>query len=252
MKPRISAVILTKNEQEHIVFCIKSLLWCDEIVIVDDYSVDKTLEKIASLKKPLTIFQRKLDGNFSEQRNFGLAKTSGEWILFVDADEVVTDALKHEILTSLQNNHDISGFEIRRVDSVWGGPLRYGEGGNMKLLRLVKKHHGLWKGKVHEVLAVKGEVQSLTQPLLHYPHNDISEFLNKINFYTTIRAKELYSQQKKVHFLSMLCYPIGKFVLNYFLKRGFLDGTVGLVHAMLMSFHSFMVRGKLWLLWQKK
>lgn len=135
---------------------------------------------------------------------------------------------------------------------MWGKELRYGEMGNIKLLRLAKKNAGEWKGKVHEKWFVEGKIAQLQNPLTHFPHQSMTEFLQEINFYTGLRAKELYERGIKVPWWSIIVYPKGKFLINYFIKRGFLDGLEGFIFAIMMSFHSFLVRGKLWLLWQKK
>lgn len=249
----LSAVVLTKNEKENIKDCLVSLSFCGEIIVIDDESSDKTAE-IAE-KYGAKVFSRALNGNFSSQRNFGLEKTSGDWVLFVDADERVTPALQKEILKLISSQilleQNLCGFYIRRVDFLWGRELKHGETGNTKILRLAKRNSGQWQGKVHETWKIKGRTSELTNPLLHYPHKTIKEFLEDINFYTDLRARELYMTDIQVYLPSIIFYPLGKFLVNYFLKRGFQDGMPGLILAMMMSFHSFLVRGKLWLLWQK-
>ncbi|MDO8658903.1 MAG: hypothetical protein Q7K55_09255, partial [Candidatus Levybacteria bacterium] len=134
----------------------------------------------------------------------------------------------------------------KRVDFMWGKYLKYGETGNMRLLRLGKKNSGSWRGMTHERWLIKGLLGRLTNPLQHFPHKNLTEFLKEINFYTNIRSKELKLKDKKTNFLEIILYPIGKFLLNYFIKRGFMDGIAGLIFAITMSFHSFLVRGKLW------
>lgn len=246
----ISAVVLTKDEENSIIDCLESLNWCHEIIVVDDFSQDRTIEIINNLKnKKITVFRRALNKDYSKQRNFGLSKANYEWILFVDADERVSPTLRDEILkaTSERNNYD--GYFIKRRDFIWGKELRYGETGNIKLLRLAKKNEGWWRGRVHEAWEVKGNIGQLNASLAHYPHQTITEFLREINFYTDIRAKELFDNGTKASWLSIILYPKAKFILNYFLKLGFLDGIEGLIMAILMSFHSFLVRSKLWKLW---
>ena len=241
----ISAVILTKNEEDNIVDCIKSLSFANEIIVVDDNSDERTIEIIESLKKKnIKIFKRDLGKDFSIQRNFGLSKASSEWIFFMDADERVSDALAFEILNFDTNN--FNGFFVRRLDVMWRKCLQHGEVGNINLLRLAKKDAGIWEGKVHERWNVKGKIGSFKNPLMHYPHQNISEFLREINFYTDIRARELYSKKVKAGIFSVIFYPMAKFIVNYFFKLGILDGIEGLVFALMMSFHSFLVRGKLW------
>lgn len=253
---KISSVILTKNEENNIVDCIESVNWCDEIIVVDDKSEDRTIEIINNLKNDkITIFTRELNNDFSSQRNFGLEKARGKWVLFADSDERVTKALEDEIndvTFDYGRVQKLNGYYVKRTDFLWGKELRYGDTGNIKLLRLARRDAGSWEGKVHEVWKIKGEVGTLKNPIYHYPHQSISTFLEEINFYTDLKAQELHAQGKHVYWLSIISYPLGKFLYNYILKKGFLDGMDGFIFVLMMSFHSFLVRGKLWMLWNKK
>lgn len=245
----ISVIILTKNEEQNIEKCIQYVKWCDEIIVVDDNSEDATIE--IAKKYKTTIYERSLDNDFSSQRNFGISKAKNEWILFVDADELVSDALAYEISSVIelkdQTLKNFKGFYINRSDFIWGKQLKYGEAGNIKLLKLGRKGFGAWKGMAHEKWEIEGNIGKLINPLLHFPHTTVSDFLKEVNFYTDIRSQELKNKNTKVFFWSILLYPLGKFILNYIIKRGFLDGMQGLVFATIMSFHSFLVRSKLWL-----
>ena len=242
----ISAVVLTKNEEKNIVDCLESLFWCDEIIVVDDNSEDRTLE--ISRKFDAKVFIRNLNGNFSQQRNFGLSKAIGDWVLFIDIDERVSENLKEEIKAVIKSSK-INGYAIKRSDTMWGKVLKHGETGSIWLMRLARKGSGRWIGKVHEEWKIKGRIDTLKNHLDHYPHPTISEFLSDINYYTDLRAKELFEKGVKSNFISIIIYPAAKFLNNYFFKLGFLDGIQGLVFAIMMSFHSFLVRGKLWHLW---
>lgn len=253
MLSMLSAVVIVKNEERNIVDCLDSIDFCQEIIVVDDYSSDRTPEILDRLSKEnvkIKIFKRKLDSDFSAQRNYGVEKTTFDWVLFVDADERITKELAVEIEDNL-SLPDFGGFLILRVDYIWGKLLRHGETGNVKLLRLFNKNKGSLKGNVHEVWQTKSKVGVLANPIKHYPHPTISEFLNEINFYTDLRAEELYKKKVKSNFFSIVLFTKAKFIQDYFLKMGFLDGKEGFIHAVIMSFHSFLVRGKLWLLWQK-
>jgi glycosyltransferase involved in cell wall biosynthesis len=246
----LSIVILTHNEEENILDCIESLPENFEIIIVDDYSIDRTIDVVKSLKNPnVKIFERKLDDDFSDQRNFGLSKAKGEWVLFIDADERITKPLVDEILSIINNLRQsiINGFFIRRRDTLWGHELKYGETGNIKLLRLAKKDDGKWHGKVHETWEVSGKTETLENVLMHYPHQTVGEFLYEIDKYSTLRAQELFEQKKSISLWEVIIYPKTKFLQNYIFKLGFADGIAGLVIAVMMSLHSFLVRGKLWL-----
>lgn len=255
MVKKISVVVLTKNEEENIIDCIESLKSFDEIIVIDDYSTDKTpeiLKKLSEDNEKIKLFKRELDQDFSSQRKFGIEKAKNDWIFFVDADERVTKELENEISDVFEIDDDkFSGFLIRRIDFMWGRQLSHGETGHIRLLRLFNKHDGKLIGKVHESWETKKMVGRFGSPILHYPHPTISEFLTEINFYTDLRAQELFTAKKKASFFSVILYPKAKFIKNYFIKLGFLDGLPGLIHALLMSFHSFLVRGKLWQLSQK-
>jgi len=247
----ISAVILAKNEEKNIKDCIGSVKWCDEIVVIDDDSVDKTVE--VSKKIGAIVYEHALENDFAAQRNFGLEKARGDWIFFIDADERVSANLAFEVQGRLtENPENIQGFFVKRVDSMWGKTLKHGETGNISFVRLAKKGAGFWHGKVHEELRIQGKTSVLHNSLFHFPHQTITEFLQEINFYTSLRAEELFKQNVKVFWWDIILYPKGKFIVNFFLKQGFRDGIEGFILALLMSLHSFLVRGKLWILWHKK
>lgn len=255
----LSAVILTKNAEGSIEKCLRSVSFVDEILIIDDYSTDKTLDivhkvfKVHQVYQVYTVMQRKLAGDFAAQRNFALEKATGDWVLFVDADEEVTDELQQEIkeVTSYKIQ-DKSAYFLKRSDYFWGKELKYGE--TMKardrgIVRLIKKGSGIWEGKAHEEFKIgssKLEVGSLKNFLNHYPHQTVKEFLQEVNFYSSIRAKELFSQGEKTNIFVILAFPLGKFVWTYMIKLGFLDGPAGFAYAFFMSFHSFLVRAKLY------
>ncbi len=245
----ISAIILTKNEEKNIVDCLELLGWCDEIIIVDDYSDDRTVELAQKFK--VKIFKKKLDDDFSAQRNFAVSKAKNDWILFLDADERIPDLLALEIIEKTKEQ-DVEAYFIERKDVMWGKVLMHGEAGNIKLLRLARRGKGNWVNKVHEEWVIHGKTSVLENVFYHYPHQKLSEFLREINHYTDVRSNELYDKKIKTSWLEIILYPLGKFIVNFFLKLGFLDGVRGLVFAIVMSFHSFLVRAKLWFLINEK
>jgi len=251
-KNTISAVVLYKDEEDTIDRCIRSLSWCDEIVLIDDYSTGKKLIQIKESFPSVKVFKNHLNDDFASQRNYGLTKSSGLWILFIDADELVCEKLKLEILSIIKNNHiyrdEVNGYFIPRLDNIFRKKLKHGETAKIRLLRLGRKGKGIWKGKVHEVWEIKGEKGLLEYPISHYPHPTISAFLKSINRYTDIRARNLYVMGKKTNIFSVVVYPLGKFIYNFIFRLGFLDGMQGFVVSIFMSFHSFLVRSKLWML----
>lgn len=242
----ISAVVLTKNEEKNIVDCLESLNWCSEIIVIDDYSTDRTAELCQQMGAK--VYKRKLSNNFSEQRDFGLLNVSNEWALFVDADERVSKNLADEIQNNIKKTAR-NGFIIRRYDVMWGKKLEHGETGDIWFLRLGKINTGRWQGNVHEEWKINN-YGKLKNSLIHYPHQTVEQFLKEINYYTDLRAKELLEKKVNVSVIHIVLFPKAKFILNYFLKLGFLDGLEGLVFAIIMSFHSFLTRAKLWQLKQ--
>lgn len=244
----ISAVVLTHNSAATLSRTLKSLTWCEDLVVIDDVSADET-HSIAS-KYTKRIYTRKLNENFAEQRNFGLEKAKGPWVLFVDSDEVVTDSLKNEI-KEVVRLPCCEGYDIRRKDFIFGRWLRYGETARVRLLRLGKKKSGKWERAVHEVWKIRGTIGELTHPLEHFPHPNVAQFVEEINTYSTLNARYLFDKKVRVSWWHITAYPAGKFFMNFFVFRGFADGTAGAVVALMMSFHSFLTRAKLRLLWEK-
>lgn len=243
----LSAIVLSKNEEKNITRCLTSLQWCDEIIVIDDNSSDKTKEIAEKLNAK--VYEHPLQNDFSQQRQYGIDKANGDWILFVDADEEVSVSLQYEITNHLANQFNkYAGFYVRRVDEIWGKKINHGEVGNTEILRLAKRNSWQWNSKVHEFwkMKVKGETTTLKNPLYHYPHQNIASFLYKINFYSDLQSKEFLHNHKKIYSWQILIYPIGKFIMNYIFRFGFLDGIGGFVIATMMSFHSFLVRSKTW------
>jgi glycosyltransferase involved in cell wall biosynthesis len=248
----LSAIILTKNEEDKIKKCLESLQFCDEIIVIDDNSSDKTLD-IAQKFDNVKIFKKNLDGNFAVQRNFGMEKASGKWILFIDADEEMSKDLEKEIIkTTKLLEDDNNAYYIKRRDIFWGKELKFGEvyeAAHKGFIRLVKKGKGSWYGNVHEVFFVNsGDVGALENYLIHRPHKDLKSFIEKINFYSSIRAEELYKSRKKTNGFEIIFYPFLKFLYTYIVKLGVVDGLKGFVYCFMMSFHSFLVRSKLYMM----
>lgn len=233
----ISTVILTKNNQHTLKRLITSLSWCDEVLVIDNQSADRT--RAIAKKLGAKVFIRSLKDNFAAQRNFGLAQVTTDWAFFVDTDEIVSPALAREI-KSMLNSH-LNGFLIKRVDYFLGKKLRFGETGHINLLRLARTNAGRWHRPVHETWQVKGPVGQLKSPLYHHPHPTLAGFITKINYYTDIEAKH-----RSGSLLELCFYPPAKFMYNYFFRLGILDGLPGLVMALMMSLHSLLVRLKVY------
>ncbi len=245
----ISAVVLTKNNQNSIARCIKSINWADEILVIDDFSTDSTID--IAQKYGAKILQHHLDNNFAQSRNSALDKAKGDWVMFIDSDEEIGKDLQVEIQKAVLDG-TFDGYFLKRKDFFFGKWLNYGETGNVRLLRLGRKNKGKWLRKVHEKWEIKGPTSQLKNPLSHYPHPTIAHFLKNINDYSTLHAQVAFEEGKKTNYLDILLMPTGKFLKNYIILLGFLDGVPGLIMALMMSFHSFLSQAKLWQRQQKK
>lgn len=243
----LSAVILAKNEETNIKRCVESLNFCDEIIVIDDKSTDNTIKLAADLGAK--VLSHSLNFDFSKQRNFAIEETSSDWVLFIDADEEVTGELAKNILTAVSSNL-ANGYYLKRRDFFWGKELKYGEtqtARNSGILRLVRKNTGKWVGKVHERWVTNSRTKKLNGYINHYPHQSIIEFLQSVNSYSTQKANELIKNNSLESVLQIFVNPIGKFIYTYFIKLGFRDGPAGFAYSFMMSFHSFLVRSKLFL-----
>jgi glycosyltransferase involved in cell wall biosynthesis len=241
----LSTIILARDEEKNIERAISSVKFSDEIVVIDDESTDKTAQ-IAE-KVGAKVFKQKHLDDFSIARNNAMRRAKGDWILFIDADEIVPKTLAKEILeVTSDGDDDIVGYYVKRCDTWWGKEISHGEAGDTKILRLIKKGQGTWHGKVHEELTTIGDTKTFKTALLHYPHTTVADFINHVNFYSTLRAEELFEKKVKSNTFQIISFPLGKFLLNYILRLGFLDGAAGFVYAFMMSFHSFLVRSKLY------
>lgn len=241
----ITAVVLTSKFNPHLENCLNSLHFCDEIVAIDDNSDSQTIQILN--KYHAKIFPNPLDSDFSAQRNYGLHKASNDWVLFVDSDEVVSPGLSIEITNSVQSGNHV-GYYLHRVDIIYGKTLLHGDLGDVWILRLARKNTGIWVNQVHEIWQVVGSTSKLNGNLDHYPFNSFPEFISKLNHYSSIRAGELFSSKQSANLITIIFYPMAKFFYLWIIKLGFLDGSLGIIHALLMSLYSFLVRGKLYLL----
>lgn len=238
----LSAIVLTHNSQDTLDTCLSSLKFADELLVIDDLSTDNT-PTIAKRHHAKVIFHPLTD--FAAQRNFALKQANCDWVLFVDSDESVPPALAKQILKAIKSTN-INGYYLKRQDVFLNKNLRHGETSQVRLLRLAKKSAGTWQRPVHEFWHIKGQTSTLTHPLLHQRNLSFSQFIGRLNHYTDLDAKALLAENKPFSYLDLLLKPLGKFIFNYFVLLGFLDGFPGFVMAFSMSLHSLIVRIKLY------
>jgi glycosyltransferase involved in cell wall biosynthesis len=254
MNHNLSLLLLTHNESKNLEKNFDWLNKCKsikEIVIIDDNSTDDTIEsakKLQSNNRDVKIFTKSLNNDFASQRNFGITKSKYNWIFSIDADEQPTKKLIRFL--NHFDKHQYKSYAFKRKDIFLGQTLNHGENSYLHFTRLFNKKYGKYVGQVHETWQSRQITQKTNLVIDHFSHQTIKSLIQKINFYTDIRSKELYQQKIKVNLFQIIFYPIGKFIQNYIFRFGFLDGTVGIIMALSMSFHVFLNKAKLWHLYK--
>ena len=243
---KITAIIPTLNEETHIDEAIKSVSFADEIIVIDSYSTDKTLE-IAE-KHNVKIIKREFD-DFSSQKNFAIQQAKHTWIYILDADERVTPAVEKEILVAVNNPKDKVGFFVRRSFYFAGRNINYGGCQRDKVVRLFLKEHCCYKGVVHETISTDGKLGFFKNKIEHYSYKSYDHYISKMNHYGALRGKQYFDEGKKVNiFFHILIKPQARFVIHYFIRLGFLDGFPGFIFAKAQAYGVYVRYVKLWLL----
>jgi glycosyltransferase involved in cell wall biosynthesis len=239
---RISAIVITKNEEANISDCLNSISWVDEIILIDAESTDKTIE--IAQKFTSKIFNHPWEG-FAKQKEFALSKVSNEWILSIDADERISPLLKDEII-NLQEN-EIAGYYLRRENYLLKKHIKSCGWDTDYQLRLVRKSKtSLTDRLVHEGFSVDGKTERLQNRLIHYTFTSIEKTMNKINHYSSLRSEELFKKKKKVSGFQIIAHGTAGFIKFFILLRGYTDGIHGLVISLLHSITTFLVYMKVW------
>jgi glycosyltransferase involved in cell wall biosynthesis len=241
---RVSVIIITRNEAHNIADCLRSVAWADEIVVVDSGSDDGTPE--VALQFTDKVYAIPWYG-YSANKNFALSKATGEWVLWLDADERVPEDLAHEIQTTLAQGAAVDGYEIPRLAFFMGRWIRHGGWYPAHVLRLFRRGRGHFSDHpVHEGVVLQGSRGRLRHPLLHYTDLTLEHYFGKLNTYTTLSARMQLARGKSAGLWHMLARPLHTFVKMYVFKAGFLDGVQGLMLALLSAGHTFAKYAKVW------
>jgi glycosyltransferase involved in cell wall biosynthesis len=229
MKPRVSVALITRNEQQNIAHCLRSVAWADEIVVVDQGSTDGTA-RIARELGARVIDAPDWPG-FGPQKNRALDACTGDWILSLDADERVTAALQAEIAAVVADAaHDV--YEMPRLSSYCGRFIRHGGWTPDYVRRLFRRGAARFSDvRVHESLQTDRSAGRLREPLIHYSFRTLEDVLAKMNRYSSDNAQMLYERGGRPGLASALLHGLAAFLRTYVLKRGFLDGRHGLMLA---------------------
>lgn len=250
----LSAIVIAKNEEQNIKDCLSSLTWANEIIVIDNGSTDRTREIANIYTKKVYVVK---DGTFSTRKNFAYEKTTGNWILFIDADERVTPELKKEILSTIHNlpstNHK-PVFAIPRLNIILGREMTHGGWWPDYAIRLFRKiSFKGFKGELHELPGYKGKLGYLKNFLLHKKHNNFSDMVDKTNDWSEIEAKLMFEAgHPKMNLVRFGTAMLREFILRMIKNRAYMDGIEGVMYALYQVYSRFISYAKLWEMQQQE
>lgn len=244
---KITAIIPTLNEEERVGNALRSVEFADEIIVIDSFSTDNTVNIVKETKARL--LQRKFD-DFSSQKNYAIDNASYDWIVWLDADEVINDTLRKEILSSVKDPGGYVGFYVYRTFFFKEKALRYSGTQNDKIVRLFNKQHCRYEGKVHEKIKTQGKLGVLKHRILHYSYIGFDRYIAKLNLHSTLKSEELFEGGLIITPFHLIIKPLARFIKHYFIKLGFLDGFRGFVLSYALSYGVLVRYIKLWALKQ--
>ena len=241
---KLSVIIPTWNEEEHIEEALKSVAFADEIIVVDSFSTDRTVE--IAQKYTDKVWQHEYI-NSATQKNWAIPQTTHEWVFVLDADERVTPELQEEIKRILSSETEYVAFWIGRINYFMGKLIRYSGWQNDSVIRLFRKSKCKYQDlKVHSEVVANGEVGRLKHKLIHYTYKDWATYYEKIDRYALWGARDRVDKIKKVTLYHLCLKPAFRFFKHYFIKGGFLDGLHGFVVSALSGYSVFLRNLKLW------
>lgn len=243
--PRVSAIVTTFNEEANIAGCIESLLWCDEILVVDSFSTDRTPE-IASAYDRVRFVQRTYFGS-AAQKNWAMDQVLFDWILIFDADERCTTALRREIQELLAGDPEYNAYTIDRRAYFLDKRIRFSGWQNDRVVRLVKRGTARYPNRrVHADMDVLGPAPVLENAMEHYMVESLNEYIPRIMKYSVWGAAQMWRDGRSSGAKEVFGRTVWRFFRTYVVQLGFLDGMVGLVFCMLQAFGTYMKWSILW------
>lgn len=240
---KLSVVIITKNEEENIGGCLESIKWADEIILVDDYSLDKTVEIARNYTQKIYLHPLETLGR---QKQYALGKATRDWILSLDADERITVPLRKEILKKIQFDQFAAyhtyfrpvflGKEFKRANVRVQGTVRLFRRGKGKFANF----------PIHERIIIKGKIGVLENEILHQSHRTISQTLEKFNRFSTLEAELLFRAGGRTNLFYTVAAPLNIFLRHFLLEWYFLEGIYGFIYSLLYAYYYFIKHLKIW------
>ena len=242
MAIKISATIITRNEERNIARCIESLRCCDEVLVLDSGSNDRTVEIAAKLGA--RVVEAAWRG-YAAQKNIAAELAANDWILSLDADESLSEALEAEIWQIKKAGPQYDAYTMPRLAQYLGRWILHSGWYPDRKVRLFDRRKAKWQGEyVHESVAVRGRVGHLESNLLHFTCSSLSEHLRSLDRYTTLAAEGLVAQGQRITLAKIVLDPPWTFFRSYVLQRGFLDGLEGVAIAYMAAFYNFVKYAK--------
>jgi glycosyltransferase involved in cell wall biosynthesis len=242
---KLSVVTIALNEEHNIIECLRSVQWADELIVVDSGSTDRTVELARSF--PARVLQVQWHG-YGRTKNEALQHATGDWILWLDADERITAALAEEIKSTIRSNSSsVAGYTMPRKAFFLGKWIRHCGWYPSRVTRLFRRDKGRFsENQVHEELVLDGITEDFQNDILHYTDPDLYHYFHKFNRYTSLAAKDMHDAGRRFRLYDLLVRPPFTFVKMFLLRRGFLDGIHGLVLSVASSTYVFVKYAKLW------
>ncbi len=242
----LSVIIITKNEEKNIEKAINSARLAKEILVFDSESTDRTREIAESLGARVLVHP--WTGNYSEQRNIAASKATYSWVMFIDADETISEALGKEVYDFFDKNltDDYVACEVPMMDFVIGKFIKHGKWYPGYRVRLYRKDRGKWEGVLHEHVIYNGAKYTFKNPICHDSYKSIEIFIQKMNKYSSIDADFEYSQKNKFSYFKLFFQPLERFFSRYIIHKGYKDGFHGFICAFMIFLNYFFRHLKIW------
>ncbi len=239
----ISAYLITLNEIDTIERAVRSVSWMDEVVVLDSGSTDGTQDAARALGAKVAVAPFH---DFVSQKNDALKRCTGDWVFNLDADEEVTPELRRSIEAAVANIEGWAGYRVTRRTWYFDRWIRHCGWYPEYRVRLTRSGSAQWEGTVlHESLAVNGRVGTIKGDLLHRPYDDLADHTARILRYADLWAEREFTAGRKAALSDLLVRPAARFVRMYLLRRGFIDGTAGLLASLMGAHYVFMKYARL-------
>lgn len=245
----VSTVIIARNAEDKIGDCLKSVQWADEILVVDNASIDKTADISKKFGAKVIAASEKLALNYSALRTLGLKEAKQDWILYVDADERVTKSLKNEIIHLVKDPSDkFIAYVIPRKNFIFGREFKHcGQSPDYQKRLFRKEYLKEWKGELHEEPVFEGELGYLKNPLIHLKEDNLSDMVKKTNLWSDIEAMKMYqSGHPPMNIIRFGSAMFREFWLRMVVQMAFLDGGEGIIYGLYQVYSRFISYAKLW------